>query len=406
MTGSAQRMLASVPSGDDARAAMAPAMWMVAGAIAFVIFRLLVVGDGDISSFVVAGDDFVARSMVDRVAVIGGDGYDGQFFYRLALDPFEHSTDANGVRLDSPVRVGRIAYPALAWLVAIGGVSAIVPWALVAVNTAALGLLGFVGGLFARQAGRSAMWGLLVAGWSGFVFTVARDLSEVVSSCAVAAGLLGLRQGTAALAAVALSVAVLARETALVVVAAVAVVMLVRAGLGRARAASRAGPGGSHVVWIAPAAVFGVWQLLCWWSTGEVPVLVSAGGHVGSPEVGTILGGAGNDSWIGVSGRLAVLKLAQFAVVVVVAVLVPLAWRRGGPLLHEIAAWVVLAVIALRVFPLVWNDWASFRAFSELHVVGAMVLIGSPLDRRALGAVAGLMAPVWCATATYLVAVL
>lgn len=393
-------------AGADARAALLPAAGMLAAAVLFVAVRLLVVGDGDISSFVVPGDDFVARSIADRVAVIGGDGYDGQFFYRLALDPFEHATDAYGVRLDSPVRIGRIAYPALAWLVAFGGVTAIVPWALVVVNVAGLGVLGFVGGLLARCSGRHAMWGLLVAGWSGFVFTVARDLAEVVASCAVVAGLLALRQGMAVAAGVALSVAVLARETVVVVVVAVAVVMVLQSFVGPDRSALHVGRARTHLAWMAPAGLFCVWQVMCWWSTGEIPIVVSAGRHVASPELGASLGGDGNGSWMGLSPRLAGLKVAQFAVLVGVAVLVPFAWRRGGTPLHELAGWVMLAVLAMRIFPLVWNDWAGFRAFSEFHVVGSVLLIGSRVDQRALGAVAVLMAPVWLATAAYLTVVL
>ena len=53
--------------------------------------------------------------------------------YRMALAPLNFHHTAYGIRMDTLSRFERIAYPALAWLVA-GGRSAFVPWSLVIVN--------------------------------------------------------------------------------------------------------------------------------------------------------------------------------------------------------------------------------------------------------------------------------
>ncbi len=79
-------------------------------------------------------------------------GYDGQFFYRLALNPVNFSRTAYGITMDRPYRYMRIGYPALTWLVS-AGQHFLVPVMLVAVNIAAIGAIGYLGGLFAIQAG-------------------------------------------------------------------------------------------------------------------------------------------------------------------------------------------------------------------------------------------------------------
>lgn len=384
----------------DARAALVPAAIMVAATAAFVLARVLIAGDGDISNFVVAGDRFVDPTATGLPVQLDRGGYDGQFFYRLARDPLDHATSAYGVVVDSPLRAARIAYPFLVWVVALGGSAALVPWSLVLVNVAGLGALGFVGGLFARQAGRSALWGLLISGWAGFVFTLARDLGEIVAACGLAAGLLAVRRGAVGPAVAAFSIALLARETTLIVVAALAAVLLlqrIRAGApGHAPA-----PATMHVTWIVPAAVFMAWQLVCLRTTGELPILVSLEGHAVDPDVGS-RPGDGEGAWLGLSLRLAMLKLAQLAVVIVVAVLVPLAWRRGSTPQHEMVAWILTAVVAVRVLPLVWNDWAGFRGLSELHVLGGVAIVSAGLQRRVLGTVAVLMTSVWIVTAVHM----
>jgi hypothetical protein len=187
----------------------------------FVAARLLVAADSDVSRFAVAGNKFVnVAEAPDGLSVQPGSGYDGQFYYRLALDPAALRRRADGIGVDNPLRFERIAYPALAWLFA-AGQRGLVAWSLVAVNLVGLGTLGLLGGAIARSAGRHAAWGLLLPAWAGFLLTIGRDLTEIIMAVGVVAGLLAWRRGRPALAGGALALAVLARETAMLVVAAV-----------------------------------------------------------------------------------------------------------------------------------------------------------------------------------------
>lgn len=121
-------------------------------ALAFVGARLAVPADGDVSRLVVAGDEFTDPAAVEPEIHVLEDsgGYDGQFFWRLAVDPLEWDTSAphHGVQFDNAYRPPRIVYPLLAWLAA-AGQPGLVAYTLVGVNVVGCGV---VAGLAARLA--------------------------------------------------------------------------------------------------------------------------------------------------------------------------------------------------------------------------------------------------------------
>lgn len=357
--------------------------------LVFACARLALVGDGDITTFIVAGADFTDPATTGDVRVVGGTGYDGQFAYRLALDPLDLEGDRNGIEVDSALRWGRIAYPALAWLAA-GGQAEAVPAALVAVNVAAAAVVAWLAALAARHSRVHAAWGLLVAGWAGFVFTIARDLTEVVAAVGVVGGLVAWQQRRPGWAATALTVAVLAREGTLVVVAALAVVRLAAWVRGRER------PSTADVAWVVPVVAFGAWQAWCRLATGTVPVLTSLEDHVADPFVGA----GADDGWLGeAAGHLAALKLAQLAVLMGSLVLAVLAARRGRVDPTVVVALGLAVAVALRVWGPVWNDWAGFRGFTDVYVLAAIAALAG---RRHLGWLALAVVPVWVATAGHM----
>ena len=128
---------------------------LVAGlvALAFVALRLALAADGDITRFVVAGQAFVEPGR--GVHVFDSTGYDGQFFWRLAVDPRDWSRHAHGVTFDNAYRAPRIGYPLAAFALA-GGQAGLVPWSLVAVNVGSVAAIAGLAGRLAAAAGRPA----------------------------------------------------------------------------------------------------------------------------------------------------------------------------------------------------------------------------------------------------------
>ena len=131
-----------------------PGLIALLAALAFVLVRWQTWAKGDISRFILVGRHFATVPRLPHgIAVSPTFGYDGQFFYRLALNPVNFSHIAYGIRVDQPYRYMRIGYPWLAWLVSLGQ-HVLVPVVLVAINIVAIGAMGYLGGMFAQQGGR------------------------------------------------------------------------------------------------------------------------------------------------------------------------------------------------------------------------------------------------------------
>src|SRR5258706_11199922 len=107
---------------------MKPRMWIrspvmpaIVIAICYITFFVLLLRTrgGDVSLFVIAGGVNVDAAKVPAgltvIPNIGG--YDGIWFYRLAINPFTRVQAAHGIRLDNPAyRQQRIGYPFIVWL--------------------------------------------------------------------------------------------------------------------------------------------------------------------------------------------------------------------------------------------------------------------------------------------------
>lgn len=137
-------------------------------------------------------------------------GFDGQFFYYIAVDPL-HAAPS----IDFPsYRYQRITYPLAARLLALGR-PRLVPAAMLALNLAAVvgGTLALASWLVRRDVTpwAAAVWGLL----PGQVVSIERDLVDGMGYAIVMAGL-WLRDSSAWGAALVFAVAGLTRETTLI----------------------------------------------------------------------------------------------------------------------------------------------------------------------------------------------
>lgn len=180
-------------------------------------------------------DDLLADRGAE-VAVVPGTGYDGQWFYGLALDPLLGEDLTAG--FDMPrYRANRPLLGMAAWLLA-GGQAAAVPVALLAVGPLALAGGAAASARLAMAAGRSRWWGLGFCAVPGVVVGVTHATAEPLGLALVAAGLsLTLdahdRPRRIVPAGLAFAAAGLTKETYLVfAVVAAAAVTLERTGVG------------------------------------------------------------------------------------------------------------------------------------------------------------------------------
>jgi len=323
-----------------------PALAGLLLALTVVVGHLWLLGN-DPSVFVRAAPPFAfAATAPPGVRVLEADQtYDGQFFYRLAVDPW--ATREVGVTLDHPsYRQQRILYPLVVHVLSLGQ-DAWVPWLLIAVNVAGLAVLGGLGARFAVHFGAPAWWGVGPPLWTGFSFSLARDLSEIVQACLVVGALLLLHQGRWRLAAAPMALAVLARETA-TPLAFVLLASSVVEGL-----AGRRGP--ARDAWcagLAGLACFVGVQAVLWARWGTLP-LADGAANLAVPLSAPL-------RYLGMVGPLGRIEFGYYALLVGLAFL-----TRAAPTYVRLAL-VGYVCLTLSLSTTVWDgDVAWLRAATE-----------------------------------------
>lgn len=215
------------------RSSLTASPWAVAVTVAAVYAVLLVPGLlQDPNQFANIGREFLHRGTTSTVIkpsfhTVGKVGYDGQFYYFLALDP-NHARDY----VEQPgITYSRIGYPMIVRALSAGN-AAVIPYMMVLVNIAAA-----VGGtlavaFFLRRHGLPPLLALLYGFFPGLWVAVSRDLTEPLAFCLAAAGLVLFDPqskkrllGSAAL----FGLAILTRETVALFPAVLALALLVGA---------------------------------------------------------------------------------------------------------------------------------------------------------------------------------
>jgi hypothetical protein len=362
-----------------------PAVIALLTATVFVTARLVFAAHGDITRFLVVGSANLApHGLPAGIHVFAGSGYDGQFYYRQALDPFTVARVADGIRLDGLYRLQRVGYPLIAFALA-GGHKGLVPDSLVAVNVLGLGVLGYLGGVIAHDAKRHACSGLLLAGYFGFVTTLARDLLEIVAASFLLAAIVAYRRGRHLLAGIALAGDVLTKETDMFIVGAYAAVVVISTLASRGRVSP---PSLSrHLTWLVPTVAFVGLQLALYRVLHTLALTSGAQGNFGVPFEAPVEAvdkylahptTLANAVWF---GELAVLSLVVLVALVTIA--------RTSARVEERLALLVLIGLTVSLSTEVWYGQADFRALAPLFELAAIVLLGSRLRLGILYAAVG-----------------
>lgn len=366
----------------------------------FFLARLELAEQGHVDRFILAGQQFVNPAKAPPgLVVMPGSGYDTQFYYRLALNPFDLSHCAYGICLDSPAyRIQRIGYPLLSWAASLGHHQA-VPAAEGALNILGIGAIALVGALIADDLGRSTWWGMLPAAYWGFVFTLATDLTEISEAAFLLAGVLALRKRRPLLAGLAFAAAVLCKEPAIMVPFAYGVVRAVSFLADRRQRRARR----SDLAWAVPAAVGGGWQLSVFALTGVVPVLGGVSSNAGPPLLAMVHAVQANlltPALLAVPRTPAALvtDLWDLQFLVLAAVVITAASQLGRTKArgYERLGFVVALVLTVSLSGAVWSGKVSLRSLDDVYVLATVVLMGSELRLRSL---AYLVGTTWLATA-------
>jgi hypothetical protein len=322
-------------------------------------------------------------------------GYDGQFYYRLALDPANWNATAFGITMDQSYRYTRIGYPALAWLLSLDQ-HRLVPVVLVVINLLAVAAMAVLGGMFARESGRHALWGLAFAAYFGLVISVGRDTAEPLAEACMLGGLLAYRRGgrgSYVLATILFAFGAITRETILLAPAAIAVTRLI--AIARRRGAA----GLADLVWVVPAVVYGLLQITVRFVVkGDFPLLASGSRNLTVPFTAMVDALTYDFAHIDTShlGQVDISLLEYATVAIFILAGLAVLFVTTAPA-HERIAFVFFVLQLGLLSSQIWTStFGEGRSLIEPYLMALVVLIATPrryLSWPYLGMIAACVLP-------------
>lgn len=188
----------------------------------FLVGRVLAAFDWDPSATIKFGEasteqNAYGEELLGEIVVAPRSlGHDGKFFFSQAMDPFYLEPDVHAVYLDRPAyRAQRMLYPTLAGLGGLLSPTA-TAWGLIVVNVVALGMGSAATALVAKEMGLSPWFGLAFALNPGVFIVMWIDSAGILALAALMFGIYFVMRENLTVAAFALVVAALTRETMLI----------------------------------------------------------------------------------------------------------------------------------------------------------------------------------------------
>ncbi len=375
---------------------LVPGIIAFLGWLGFALARWQIWAKGHLSLFIMAGHVYTHRPQLPRgLLLVPSAGYDGQFYYRLALDPVNWNHTAFGITMDQSYRYTRVGYPMLAWIFSLGQ-HQLVPVVLVVLNLFGVAAMAMLGAMFARDAGRHALWGLAFVAYFGLVISVGRDTAEPLAEACMLGGLLAFRRGGTRmylLATALFTYGAITRETILFVPAAIAVTRLI------AIARRRATPGLADLTWVGPAAGYGLVEVVVHFVVkGEFPLLANSSRNLTAPFTALVDALKYNAAHINTAHLspidIAMLEYATLAIFILAGLAVLAVTTAPA---HERLAFVFFVLQLGLLSSQIWTStFGEGRSLIEPYLMALVLLVATPrryLSWPYLGMIAACVLP-------------
>lgn len=331
--------------------------------VAVVATAYFIKFEGNITGFFRLGDRYPASPLIarnDLVVTKGEQGYDGQFFLAIALDPLmQHEGSAPA--LDYPrYRYRRILYPALAHVLSLGHRRTI-PYMLVLINVFCVPVLALAaGGIVRRSTLPSARsWALLALAPTGVWASLCLSTADLLASTLFLLALNACIAGKSRPGALIMALAVLTKETYAAVCIMLCLFPIIQGPRGR--------PNWWYLGSIVPGAAWAVYARL------RIPEGIDRiGHHFGIPFGGVVdkvreMAQASPGVASAYDAILFVLLLAAAGTIALVLV-----WRRresGAAMLCALPYLGILLLATVRIFAYYAHH---VRVFMDLFLILAL----------------------------------
>lgn len=324
--------------------------------------------NNNFSCFITAGSKFINAQVAPANLIIQPNswGYDGQFYYRLALNPLTNKLVEYGIKLDNPpYRHQRIILPMLAWLFSTGFFQ-LIPFLLVFINFLALGGIALYGGLLAKMFNRHALWGMAFSLYPGFIFTLRHDLTEILEIFFIISCFYYIRKEKWIVATLLLVLALLTKETAVLVAVAIFFTNLlpIKSVLKKWNI--------KHIPWpvsLVPLAVCGIWQIVLYliWGNSSYYGAVRI---VSWPFIGLLSSLHFSDPITKLFYWQSTIYLILFSFIVIWS------FKKTSSKTMEILSWVLFFLL-LSAVPGAWLEQSFLRLAAEFFIIGQICLLTS-----------------------------
>ncbi len=298
-----------------------------------------------------------------------GYGYDGQFYYRLALDPFTDKRNDFGIPFDAQaLRQQRILMPLVTWIIANGDPENI-PLVMLGLNFAAIVGCCLVAGFLLTRLGVSPWLGILFGFYPGFAVSSGRFLTEPFALFFMLSSILMLTQRRHWLSALLLSFSVLSRETASLMVAAGFLVWLGNKKFSRKDNCFDI----KMSFWLLPTLVFFSWQVWLYNNWSDIFISRASVLTIGAPFAGLLYSITANLMSFNLGNGFFLLMGCIVLIFWIYAA--PTVYKGNVFLLTNCGMYMVLAIF---VGTGIWSNSSSFlRVFTELNVLVLLAFLNA-----------------------------
>lgn len=327
------------------------------------------------SFFIVAGSDFVDSNLtLTPILVQKGQGYDGQFFYKYAINPLNFDKFKFGVNVDLPnYRMQRIGYPLFVWLIALGNFK-LVPFSLIITN-----VLAFIGVIFfsikiVSHHKVNLIYSLIPLLFCGLYMSLSRNLSEVFELFCFSGCIYYFIKKNPVIFCFFAALTLLTRETSIIALAPLILFNIFYVFKNKGKISN-------ILFYIIPIAIILIWKMIIQLNVSNSEI---TGGynHLGFPFYGIIKGFILNFNFSSTKHILEFLFWILYLIwhISFTAVIVKLLVKNNSlneilqnPLAVIYFIWLIFAILFTEIIYI--DDWGFMRIFSLWNFVGFVILV-------------------------------